>query len=204
MSSNVHLDPYLAQAQNDNVTTLQKIDDLHKLVKGAQTGMLTTRASDGHLHARAMTPVGPLSNNQLNIVFIANNASPKFQELQNDSHVNVSFFDTSTTAWASFSGIARVIDDRSVIKKHWSSCIASYFGDLGDGIHKGDENDPRVAAIEVIPDEVRYWLATSGTISRGVQEIAAAARGTVTIPGELRTITKDEIQLAQGPDTKSK
>jgi len=71
--------------------------------------------------------------------------------------------------------------------------IASYFGDLGDGIHKGDENDPRVAAIEVIPNEVRYWLATSGTISRSVQEIAAAAQGTVTIPGELRTITKEEV-----------
>jgi len=155
MSSNIQLDPYLAQAQNDNVTTLRKIDgmyptqrrprrshipvDLHKLVEGAQTGMLTTRASDGCLHARAMTPVGrelqcipsqlpfrdcqcsAFSDNQTNLVFIANNASPKFQELQNDSHVNVSFFDTSTTNWASFSGIARVIDDRSVIKKHWSS-----------------------------------------------------------------------------------
>lgn len=32
--------------------------DLHRLVRGAQTGMLTTRASDGHLHARAMTPAG--------------------------------------------------------------------------------------------------------------------------------------------------
>ncbi|KAH9961256.1 hypothetical protein BC827DRAFT_1203499 [Russula dissimulans] len=209
MSSNVQLDPYLAYAQNNNVTTLQKIDDLHKLVQAAQTGMLTTRASDGHLHARAMTPVGPFSNNQVNLVFIANNASPKFQELQNDSNVNVSFFDTSTSDWASFSGIARVIDDRSVIKKHWSSCIASYFGDLGDGIHKGDENDPRVAAIEVIPDEVRYWLATRGAIARNVQEIAAVARsavtqGAFTIAGELRTITKEEIQLAQGQDTKSK
>jgi hypothetical protein len=32
--------------------------DLHKLVQGAQAGMLTTRASDGQLHARAMTPAG--------------------------------------------------------------------------------------------------------------------------------------------------
>ena len=32
--------------------------DLHEVIKGAQTGMLTTRASNGCLHARAMTPAG--------------------------------------------------------------------------------------------------------------------------------------------------
>jgi len=78
------------------------------------------------------------------------------------------------------------------------SSISSYFGDLGDGVHKGDENDPRVAVIEVVPDEVRYWLATSGSLSRGVQEIASAAQGKVTIPGELRTITKEEVSTLQG------
>ena len=64
------------------------------------------------------------SNTQVNLVFIANNTSPKFQELENDDHVNVSFFDTATTHWASFSGIARVIEDTSVIKKYWSSRYA--------------------------------------------------------------------------------
>lgn len=199
MSSKVQLDPYISQAQNDNVTPAQKLEDLHKLVQGAQTGMLTTRASDGQLHARAMTPAGPYSNTQISLVFIANNASPKFKEIQNDNHANVSFFDTCTTNWASFSGTARVIDDRAVVKKYWSSCIASYFGDLGDGIHKGDENDPRVALIEVVPYEVRYWLASS-SISSSVQEIASAVRGKVAIPGELRTITKQEIELIQGLD----
>jgi hypothetical protein len=74
MSSNIQLDPFVAQAQNDDVAPLQKIEgtyyyhwgsvlceshplvDLNKIIQGAQTGMLTTRASDGHLHSRAMTP----------------------------------------------------------------------------------------------------------------------------------------------------
>ena len=60
------------------------------------------------------------SDTQVNLVFIANNASPKFLELQNDSHVNVSFLDTSSTSWASYSGTARVIEDRAVIKNYWS------------------------------------------------------------------------------------
>ena len=60
------------------------------------------------------------SDNQVNLLFIANNASPKFQELENDSHVNVCFLDTAATHWASYTGIARVIEDRSIIKQHWS------------------------------------------------------------------------------------
>lgn len=73
MSSKVQLDPYVAEAQNDDVSPLQKVEgtlyifwgslrechlrvDLNKIIQGAQTGMLTTRAPDGHLHTRAMTP----------------------------------------------------------------------------------------------------------------------------------------------------
>ena len=54
-----------------------------------------------------------------------------------------------------------------------------------------------MALIEVVPEEVRYWLATSGSISRGVQEIASAAQGKVTLPGELRTVTKEEVSTLQ-------
>lgn len=50
-----------------------------------------------------------------------------------------------------------------------------------------------MAIIEVVPDEVRYWLSTGGCISRGVQEVASAVQGKVTVPGELRTITKEEV-----------
>jgi hypothetical protein len=74
------------------------------------------------------------------------------------------------------------------------SSIGSYFGDLGDGTHKGDENDPRVAIIEVVPDEVRYWLPTS---CPGVQEGAPAVQGKVTVSGELRTITKEEVSTLE-------
>jgi pyridoxine/pyridoxamine 5'-phosphate oxidase len=57
----------------------------------------------------------------INLVFLANNSSPKFQEIQNDNHVNLSFFHTSSMHWASISGVARVTEDKSVIKKYWSS-----------------------------------------------------------------------------------
>ncbi|KAI0277398.1 hypothetical protein BGY98DRAFT_1107803 [Russula aff. rugulosa BPL654] len=210
MSSNVQLDPFVAQAQNDNVAPLQKIKDLNKIIQMTETGMLTTRTSDGHLHSRAMTPACPMTeeseppNALINLVFITNNSTPKCQEIQNDNHVNLSFFHTFSKHWASISGVARVTEDRSVIKKYWSPSIGSYFGDLGDGIHKGDENDPRVSVIEVVPDEIRYWVASSPNLPVSVQEVASTVQGKVTVPGELRTITSEEIQLAQGIGAKTK
>ena len=53
-----------------------------------------------------------------------------------------------------------------------------------------------MAIIEVVPEEVRYWLSTGGCISRGVQEVASAVQGKVTVPGELRTLTKEEVSTS--------
>ena len=83
--------------------------------------MLTTRSDNGQLHSRAMNPSkrewahhpyrhqlpspshiqSGTTDTQLNLVFVANNVSHKFDEIQNDSHVNVSFYDPASSNWAS-------------------------------------------------------------------------------------------------------
>ena len=55
---NPTLDPYTANAVNNDVTPQKKIDDLKSILKVVKTGMLTTRCQDGTLHSRAMTPAG--------------------------------------------------------------------------------------------------------------------------------------------------
>ncbi|KAF8556396.1 hypothetical protein OG21DRAFT_1506670 [Imleria badia] len=192
------LDPYTRIAESKDVPLLQKITDLQQVVKAAKTGMLVTRDSNDNLHSRAMTPANVSGESQLNLVFLANNISSKFEEIENDSHVNVSFFDPSSTDWASYSGRARVTQDKELIHKHWSMFVSGYIGNLGDGVHKGDEGDPRVAVIEIIPDEIKYWISEQTAISRGLQVAASVAMGKATAPGELRTIRKEEIQLARG------
>lgn len=57
---------------------------------------------------------------QVNLVFIANKASHKFEEIESDQHVNVSFYDEQTTNWASYAGIARISQDQELIAKHWN------------------------------------------------------------------------------------
>ncbi|KAF5380419.1 hypothetical protein D9615_004648 [Tricholomella constricta] len=203
------LDPYTANAENSQLTPLEKISGavylsspssinsplpgLHQVVNAAKVGMLTTRSAQGSLHARAMTPCKPFTDTQVTLVFLANNVSHKFEEIENDAHVNVSFLNTESTAWASFSGKAKVSRDKELIKKHWSSYVSAYFGDLKDGTHKGDETDPRISVIEVIPDEIRYWMPTKGAIGRAIEAGLGAMTGKASAPGEIRTITKAEV-----------
>lgn len=142
MSTQKELDPYSAKAENNDLTPQQKIEGLHSIVTKIKTGMLTTRSKDGHMHARAMAPAGrecppflpcmrelmpiraAFDATQVTLIFIANKASHKFEEIENDAHVNVSFYDEKTTHWASYSGIARVSQDGALIDKHWSSlCV---------------------------------------------------------------------------------
>lgn len=76
--------------------------------------------------------------------------------------------------------------------------VSGYIGNLGDGVHKGDEGDPRVAVIEIVPDEIKYWISKQSGISRTVQVAFSAAVGKATAPGELRTIRKEEVSAIHG------
>ena len=88
----------------------------------------------------------------------------------------------------------RLFDD--VAHEHvLGTCSTSaWFGDLKDGVHKGDQNDPRVAVIEVVPDSIRYWLSTESALTKAADIAASAITGKTAVPGELRTITKDEVR----------
>jgi general stress protein 26 len=78
------------------------------------------------------------SETQLSLIFIANNRSHKFEELANESNVNVSFYDNKTTNWASFAGVAKVSQDKELISKHWSSTFVLFFCSSQNCEHKAD------------------------------------------------------------------
>jgi len=92
--------------------------DLKEIIESSKTAMLTTRAEDGQLHSRAMNPLARMSSSdnaynhsfmfaaksdtELTLSFFANNVTHKFDEIEQDPHVNVNFSNFSTTAWASW------------------------------------------------------------------------------------------------------
>ncbi|GAA5825730.1 hypothetical protein JCM5353_005252 [Sporobolomyces roseus] len=185
-------DPYTAKASED-ASLDQKKEELGKITKEAKFSMFTSRSSDGQLHSRAMSPA---STQGLVYSFIANRESGKFDELSNDPNVNVSFSDPSSSDWASVAGTAKVNTNVEDIKKLWSPMLKSWFGAI-DEKHNGEPGDDRIAIIEVIPTEIRYWLKTRTSLGQLAEVAKGAITGETAAPGALRTITASELELAR-------
>ena len=83
-------------------------------------------------------------------LFLANAHSQKFKDIEANKEVNVSFQDTKSQDWISVSGTATTASNSDPrIKEVWSRGAAAWFGDLGDGVHDGSADDPRMSLIEV-------------------------------------------------------
>lgn len=83
-------------------------------------------------------------------LFLANAHSQKFKDIEANKEVNVSFQDSKSQDWISVSGTATTASNSDPrIKEVWSRGAAAWFGDLGDGVHNGTAEDPRMSLIEV-------------------------------------------------------
>jgi len=196
------LDPYTSKAtDNDGATVEEKVQEFMAICKKAQIGMLTTLypGKPPLLHSRAMVPV---STKALTFTFVSNAHSSKnaVSIAQTSPAVNISYCDPASTDWVSIAGDATLEDDREEIKKVWNAGLKAWFGDLGDGVHKGDHNDPRVQLIVVKPKEIHYWHKTSNIISETYQVVKGAVTGETAAPGVLRSLTKQEIDLVARVD----
>ncbi|QRV79666.1 pyridoxamine 5'-phosphate oxidase family protein [Ceratobasidium sp. AG-Ba] len=174
---------------NNDLTPQEKLDGLMAIVSKANIAILTTMGTNGQLHSRTMAPA---STEKLHFAFLADNSSYKTTEIEKNSSVNVSFYDPSSRHWASIAGTAKLSQDRQKIKDLWNPLTRAWFGDLGDGVHKGDSDDPRVIAIEVVPTYIRYWYTTRSKVGTMVDVAVSAATGSVAAPGETREINENE------------
>jgi general stress protein 26 len=84
-------------------------------------------------------------------LFLANAHSQKFNDLENGPpEVNVSFLNSSNQDWVSVTGECVTSDNADPrIKEIWSKGTKAWFGDLGDGVHTGGPEDPRMKLIEI-------------------------------------------------------
>jgi len=132
----------------------KKLEDLYKLIDGIQVCMLTSRREDGYLVSR---PMGTQSHmDGVDLWFVTNTASHKLDELNFDPHVNLAYYKNHTGDWVSVSGTAKICYDRARVRQLYSPTWKAWFGDLGDGIHTGGPEDPRIALIVVEAHSVTY------------------------------------------------
>ena len=124
----------------------QELEKLYSHIADIEIAMMTTRRADGHLQSRAMATQKRALGADL--WFVTLDSAPKLRDLDNDPHVNLSYYKDRTREWVSVSGIASVTRDRAKIHELYAPDWKMWFPKEGDPRH-GTQDDPRMVLIGV-------------------------------------------------------
>jgi general stress protein 26 len=142
----------------------------------------------------------------------------QFDDIEkNPGAVTVTFQNSSNMDWASVTGKATTSsNDDPRIKEVWNRGVSAWFGDLGDGVHTGKPEDPRMKLIEIQPTcmclhrssdpvlmlhaDISYWKGQSSALGFGKEVLGAIATGGVPVTGVMREMKEDEIRQARSRD----
>lgn len=183
-------DPY-KEANIDNASLKERVEGLVKFIESHKFCLMTTRQKDtGYLVSRCMALA---AHEGIDLLFHTNTESGKTDELVGDPHVNIGFLKESTGDWASVSGTAQILSDREVVKKYYSNQLKAWVGDLGDGVHNGGPNDPRLGVIKIHMRTATYCLTQGNPITRSIEVAKGAITGKPAHVNKLRELTEGEL-----------
>lgn len=186
-------DPSVALQLDTSTPVAEQLQDLYAIIDKTTLCMLNTQraGADGPV-GRAM---GVAKRRGPDLLFLANAHSDKFADIKADPRVQVTFSDSMSVGWVSISGRATVTNTKedSRVRELWSRGVSAWFGDLGDGVHDGGPEDPRMALIEVRSDYVSYWKKTTGTLGFFKEVGQAVVTGEVAQTGVTRRIGGDVL-----------
>jgi general stress protein 26 len=127
------------------------------------------------------------------LVFHANVESGKTEDLKADSDVNLGFLN-SYGEWASISGKADIVTDRSEVEKFYSVALKAWIGDLEDGTHDGGPQDPRICLIKVKTITAQYAVARKGVIGSAIEYAKGVAQGNPPAINKLRYVFASSVR----------
>jgi general stress protein 26 len=113
--------------------------------------------------------------------------------LKSDDHINLSFSNNSGE-WASISGHADIITDRSAVKKYYTPTLKAWMGDLEDGKHDGGPEDPRIVLIKVKALTAQYSISSKTLIGSAIEVAKGAITGETASVNKLRYLSEGELQ----------
>jgi general stress protein 26 len=171
--------------KNDHDTDYQTLrgpagqDKIAELVKDIHIAMMTTIATDGTMSSRPMAVQNTRFDGTL--WFLARSNSGKMEEIEEDSHVTLTFAEPKSSKYIAVKGKASASQDRSKIKELWNPMYKAWF--------KGGESDPQIAVVRVDVTEADYWEASDSKLVVLLKYAAASlANGKVPV-GESGHIT---------------
>ena len=124
----------------------EELTKLYEQIDDIKVAMLTTRRPDGHLESRAMATQKRAPGADLWFVTYEN--AGKVRAIEQDPHVNLSFYKDRTREWVSISGLAHLSHDRETIRRIYAPDWKAWFPEEGDPRH-GTPDDPRMVLIGV-------------------------------------------------------
>ena len=188
-------DPSVSKQYDHDTPIDKQIKDFYSLTDGLKTSLLTTIRPNVGPVSRAMAVAkrtGP------DFLFLANQNSRKFQDLSHSKQVQLTFHDSSSQNWASLTGTATTVSNSDPrIKELENPFAKAWFGDLGDGVHNGTADDPRMALIEVKAEYITYWQSESTKLGFLAEIAKSNLTGQVATTGVTRELGEKEIQQAR-------
>lgn len=109
------------------------------------------------------------------------------------TETNMSFLDPISGSWASISGTASIVADKETVKKYYSPALQAWLGDLGDGVHDGGPEDPRIGVIKLEAKTAVYAVSRKGVIGRAVETVKSVAKGDVPAVNSIREVGRAEF-----------
>lgn len=158
----------------------EAIEKLQELVNKSDTCFFCTKLnSGGPFSTRPMTIQEV--DEQGNLWFLMSNDSHTYQELQEDSHVQLNLQGSSHSDFFTLYGTATVSQDKAKIKELWEPLMKTWFTE--------GEDDPRIALVQLRPNEGYYWDTKNGNMVAGVKMLIGALVGQTyddSIEGSLK------------------
>ena len=176
--------------RDDTSSTGKKIAELYKLIENIQVAMFTTRRADGQLVSRPMATQERVTGADL--WFVTDVSSHKLDELEADSHVNLSYYNMKSREYVSVAGIATITQDRNLIHELYKPDWKVWFGDEG-GDRDGGPDDPRLALVLVEAQSVEYLVTTKSRPVVLFEVAKAMVTGAPPKVGEQRSLSEREL-----------
>jgi len=185
-------DPY-KQKNIDDASLKDKVEDLVAFAEKSKFCMMTTRIADSGLLVSRCMALAAKEGNGIDLLFHANSESGKTDDLKSDDHINLSFLNSSGE-WASISGHADIITDRSAVKKYYTPSLKAWLGDLEDGKHDGGPEDPRIILIKVKATTAQYAISKKTIVGSAFEVAKGAVTGEAAGVNKLRYLSQEDLQ----------
>lgn len=80
------------------------------------------------------------------------------------------------------------------MKKHYSPVLKAWIGDLGDGVHDGGPEDPRIGTIRLKAAAAQYAVSRRTLVGEMLEFAKGVAKGEVPSVNKLRQISEGDVQ----------